>query len=272
MERTAALLNAVAALVGTVIWPGVVLVIAFLFRDALRSVLTTSREMALTGPSGITFTAKRSDEATRALLRASVVKSRGHWVSGLLGQRSARYQVERIAEVVARLGRSPRVLWVDDRPSNNRYERAALEALGLTVHLSTSTEDALQRLTPGRYDLVISDMGRPPDKRAGYTLLTALREGGDETPFVIYAASRKAQHFDQAVAHGAVGCTNLPRELTEMVLRGLSTEQDAATAGTQPQSHDGPSSVAGATSEPGAPAAAQPGHVSGYKSEVTVPT
>ena len=37
------------------------------------------------------------------------------------------------------------VLWVDDRPDNNRFERQALEALGIRFALATSTEDALEK-------------------------------------------------------------------------------------------------------------------------------
>lgn len=35
-----------------------------------------------------------------------------------------------------------KVLWVDDRPEGNRFERSAMQQLGIAVDLSTSTEDA----------------------------------------------------------------------------------------------------------------------------------
>jgi CheY-like chemotaxis protein len=38
------------------------------------------------------------------------------------------------------------ILWVDDRPANNIYERQAMEALGIRFTISTSTEEALQML------------------------------------------------------------------------------------------------------------------------------
>jgi DNA-binding NtrC family response regulator len=123
---------------------------------------------------------------------------------------------------VRRLGRSPRLLWVDDRPSNNRYERSALENMGMIVDLSTSTEDAQGKLQRrDTYDLVISDMARPEDPRAGYVLLGWMRKRGDETPFVIYSSSNKAAHYDEAVRNGAVGSTGEPTELIDMVLRSL---------------------------------------------------
>jgi CheY-like chemotaxis protein len=115
-----------------------------------------------------------------------------------------------------------RILWVDDRPENNRFERQALEALGLRIDLSTSTEDALQKTRQRSYDLIISDMGRPPDARAGYTLLDKLRTAGDKTPFIIYAGSRAPEHVEEGRRHGATGTTNMPQELITMATKALA--------------------------------------------------
>jgi len=70
--------------------------------------------------------------------------------------------------------------------------------------------------------VVISDMGRPPDPRAGYTLLDVMRERHDETPFLIYAGSRSPEHVREARAHGAIGATNSPQELIGMVTQAVS--------------------------------------------------
>lgn len=113
------------------------------------------------------------------------------------------------------------VLWVDDRPSNNRYERQALEALGIRVEIARSTDDALERVRQQHFDLIISDMGRPPDPRAGYTLLEKLRASGNHIPFLIYAGSRRPEHVKEARERGALGCTNSPQELILMVTGAL---------------------------------------------------
>src|SRR5207248_1903235 len=86
------------------------------------------------------------------------------------------------------------VLWVDDRPNNNIHERKAFEAIGLRFTIARSTEEALNILRDHSFAAIISDMGRPPDARAGYTLLDQLRGQGDKTPFVIYAGSRSPEH------------------------------------------------------------------------------
>jgi len=132
-------------------------------------------------------------------------------------------EVAQTARVVEDLGRPPRVLWVDARPSNNCDERTVMQRLGVLVERSTSTEEALVKIAArGPCDVIISDMGRPPDPRAGYAPLDQLRSQRLETPYVIYASSRRQEHFDESVRHGAIGCTNRPDELIDMVRAALS--------------------------------------------------
>jgi CheY-like chemotaxis protein len=75
-----------------------------------------------------------------------------------------------------------RILWVDDRPDNNRYERKAFEAMGLEFVLSETTDDALTQLKSQRFASVISNMGRREGPREGYVLLDALRTFDKTTP------------------------------------------------------------------------------------------
>ena len=113
------------------------------------------------------------------------------------------------------------VLWVDDHPNNNIHERQALEALGINFVLAVSTEEALERLNQQKFDAIISDMGRPLDNQAGYTLLDKLRSSGNQTSFVIYAGSKTPEHIGESRRRGAIGCTNNPNELFEMVLSAV---------------------------------------------------
>ena len=63
------------------------------------------------------------------------------------------------------------ILWVDDRPENNTYERQAFEGVGLRFTLALSTDEAFERLAQTKYAAIISDMGRREGPREGYVLL-----------------------------------------------------------------------------------------------------
>jgi CheY-like chemotaxis protein len=111
------------------------------------------------------------------------------------------------------------VLWVDDRPENNVYERRAFEAVGLKFSLALSTAEALAAMKRQRFAAVISDMGRKEGPREGYVLLDAMRADGNQTPLFFYAASNEPEHKRETKEHGGQGCTNDAQELFEMVTR-----------------------------------------------------
>jgi len=113
------------------------------------------------------------------------------------------------------------ILWVDDRPNNNTYERQAFEALGFTFTLALSTREALQHLDGQEFCAIISDMGRKEGPREGYVLLDEIRRRGIRTPYFIYAGSNALEHKNETEKHGGQGCTNNPQELFEMVTRAL---------------------------------------------------
>lgn len=114
-----------------------------------------------------------------------------------------------------------RILWVDDRPENNVYERQAFEAMGLQFTLALSTGEALQALAARRFAAIVSDMGRREGPREGYVLLEAVRASDKATPFFIYSGSGAPEHRREAALRGAQGATNIADELVDMVVRAL---------------------------------------------------
>jgi CheY-like chemotaxis protein len=120
---------------------------------------------------------------------------------------------------------SKHILWVDDRPHNNIAERRAMEAYNVEFTLALSTAQALAVLAGRKFDAIISDMGRPPDPRAGYTLLSSVRADGDSTPFFIYAGSRNPKHTKEAISKGAQGSTNMASELIADVFSSIGIGQ-----------------------------------------------
>ena len=129
-----------------------------------------------------------------------------------------------VAEAALRLGRNPSVLWVDDHPSNNRYERNALKRIGIRVEQTISSCDALHELTMGQrpYDAVITDMGRGDRTTAGYELIRLMRATGQPQPVIVYSARfKKGNGYDEAVAKGALGATGSPEALFRSITQAI---------------------------------------------------
>lgn len=137
--------------------------------------------------------------------------------------------VGRIRETVAQafmpgtanklIGKS--VLWVDDNPVNNMLAVRALRRLQLDVEQVTSTELGLEALTRRHFDLIISDMGRGANMRAGYELLKAVRDQGNEVPFFIFAGSDRPEFRREAAERGAQLSTNDMLELIDHTIKHL---------------------------------------------------
>ncbi len=133
-------------------------------------------------------------------------------------------------------GSTVNVLWVDDNPDYNTSERQAIRNLFPNVEftLARSTNEALKLLddTSHQFALVISDMGRPGDREAGFTLLRKIREQGLTLPSIIYAASATPERDAQARGLGARGMTNSPSTLVTLVrdvMRDLGAAEPPTT-------------------------------------------
>jgi len=123
--------------------------------------------------------------------------------------------LEKILELVSKTSKrekinnsSKRILWVDDRPENNIYERNAFEAQGIEFSLALNTVEALDLIENYGYVAIISDMGRKEGPQEGYKLLEQIRNSGNQVPFFIYAGSNAPEHKKMARERGAQGTTN----------------------------------------------------------------
>ncbi|NET39267.1 MAG: response regulator [Cyanothece sp. SIO1E1] len=216
VDNIVKLIEAITQLLNVLIWPGVIVFILIRFGRDLRQFFSSLGELTLKGAGFEASLKKKQAEAAAALAAAAASRTDGDIAHEEAAQ-EARIATDVVAEAVTpraiRQASKSSVLWVDDRPNNNIYERQALETLGVSFVLATSTDEALKHISRRRFDMIISDMGRPPDSRAGYTLLDKLRDAGDKTPFIIYAGSRAPEHVAESRQHGAIGCTNNANEL-----------------------------------------------------------
>jgi CheY-like chemotaxis protein len=224
VDEVTKLLDSVSKLLGTLAWPVLVGFVLVRFGPALKDFFASLGEFSLKG-AGFEASAKRRQAEAAAALVAAATARPDAAVTPELTARTAQEAVELVADAVTprvlRKASRATVLWVDDRPESNRHERQSLEALGVTFVLAKSTEEAIEKLKGQRFDAIISDMGRPGDSRAGYTLLDQLRASKNETPYIIYSASNDPEHKAEARRHGALGATNRASELFEYVLSAL---------------------------------------------------
>ena len=133
--------------------------------------------------------------------------------------------VEAIPSLCASPRRAARVLWVDDRPANNEYERGLLRPAGIVFDNVVSTREAIEQLRNETYDLVITDLGREGSSDrshdAGATFLDhpAVRSGGP--PVIVYAGTWAVARRDELIQRGAIEVMGNREHLIETVLRSL---------------------------------------------------
>jgi len=147
-------------------WPVVVLFVVIYFGPPLRKFLEKVAKVDFKG-AGVEVTISSTQIEVAANLGAAAALEAE-------GQPPHESQVAEIANVVRqeitpqslRKVSGTSVLWVDDQPSQNNYKRKALELLGIRFTISTSTDDALEKVSLHKYDVIISDMTRPFEARA----------------------------------------------------------------------------------------------------------
>jgi CheY-like chemotaxis protein len=221
-------LNLLISLLQIISWPLIVLVILIYLRRPLKRFIENMVEITFTaGP--VSTTAKRQQIIDAAVSLGAATATEKKATNGdneANTQDAARLVNQLLTPQVTRRVAGKSILWVDDVPSNNTFQRNALEALGIHFTISASTDEALRELQAQRFDAIISDMGRPPDPRAGYTLLEKVRQMGITTPYIIYArGGNKPESKAEARSKGAFASVSGPPALFETVIYALESSQ-----------------------------------------------
>jgi len=99
--------------------------------------------------------------------------------------------------------RRGRLLVVDDSITTRTMEQSILAAHGYQVQTAVSGEDALEKASAERFDLVISDVEMPGIN--GFELTRQLRATAEyrETPIIVVSSLAKDEHKRQALEAGA---------------------------------------------------------------------
>ena len=214
----AAILDAVSKLA----WPTLVAAVLWRLYPSIRQILDSRGFTIRVGDMEVTVQ-EASDQ-----LRAQIEDLQEKLSDLRLSIQQQAEEIELIAKVptAAVAERRPirRILWVDDRPSNNAYESARLEDEGVDITQVVSTREAMDTLLSGRssVDAIITDMGRHEEGRrrptAGLTLIKEARNANIQVPIFVYSSTQSVSRYrDDILNAGGNGATASPLELFEML-------------------------------------------------------
>lgn len=119
-----------------------------------------------------------------------------------------------------------RVLWIDDRPEGNRWERRVMTQLGARVDAVLSNAEALDAQRRADYDLIISDRSSADGSPASEGVAAAL--AGGKPPVIFYIGDATLP-----LPNGGYGSTTRPDALLTLVTGALRTNSAEATASAE---------------------------------------
>lgn len=173
--------------IATLLWPAVVVVVLLFLLPVFRRLIKDSQSVDIE-VGGTKLSIQSASEAIRKQI--ADLQDRVNALEAPAASRTSTY------EAPAPPWGARKLLWVDDRPNANAYERARVIDVGYDLVQAESTSEALRMLaSKGPFEVVVSDMSRVEaggnyNTRAGLELVEAMRRGGDQTRVVFYSSSR----------------------------------------------------------------------------------
>lgn len=231
-------LHAHAALIRSLAWPIVVLVLVAILANPVRSFIGALEKISLSG-HGIQLNLESAkDRATNALIVATDHKrTREGTAASAATPASVERSIDKIVDARGPRLSGTRILWIDDHPENNDLERKGLHALGAEFTNVTSNATARDILQHSTYQVVISDMSRDGDgcgdneirsadqcaKCEPFRLLEWMVKEKSATPFIFYTSQKKTELCKApALANGALGVSGEPAQLLELLTRAIA--------------------------------------------------
>ncbi|MBI5418025.1 hybrid sensor histidine kinase/response regulator [Candidatus Poribacteria bacterium] len=95
------------------------------------------------------------------------------------------------------------ILVVDDSLTTRELEKTIIENAGFNVDIATNGKDALDKVTKGKYDLIVSDVDMP--LMDGFTLTRTLKESQEykNIPVIIVSAKKSDEYKKKGIDAGA---------------------------------------------------------------------
>jgi len=209
LESTAKLIASFASLA----WPVVFSILIFKLFDPLKNLIESARSRKFTlKVAGNELSMDEASEQQRLIisdLQAKVAELERHLSSSQACEMASEPELARSHK---------RILWVDDRPSNNSYLAATIEDRGASIVTVLSTDEALSTIRKQKFDIVISDMGRPEGDHAGLDLTRKLKQLGIDLPVYIFCGGWASKNLrSEAKAAGVSGITSSATTLLSML-------------------------------------------------------
>jgi two-component system copper resistance phosphate regulon response regulator CusR len=110
-----------------------------------------------------------------------------------------------------------RLLIVEDEPKTAAYLRKGLGENGFVTDLAHNGDQALDFTAAAKYDLIVLDIMLP--RRDGWSVLEALRAGGNETPVICLTARDAVQDRVKGLQGGADDYLTKPFAFSELLAR-----------------------------------------------------
>lgn len=111
-----------------------------------------------------------------------------------------------------------KILWIDDQPAGNAWERQMLAKFGVSFVTVETTASAIACLKAEHFDLALSDIARGDNPRAGLEALPTILQTAPGIPVVFYVGYVTP---DRPVPVGSKGIAEEPNELLHLVLDQL---------------------------------------------------
>ncbi len=125
-----------------------------------------------------------------------------------------------------------RILVVDDDPQIRRVMRTTLSAHGYEVSDTRSSEEALEKLRAGTYDLVLLDMNMPG--MGGIEACRAIRQGSDVAIIMLTVRNTEKDKVE-ALDAGADDYVTKPFSSPELLARIRSALRRTPSSGSEPR-------------------------------------
>lgn len=221
IDQLIELLKALAAFIQAVVWPVLVVFLVIYLGEPLKKFMRDMSKFNFkAGPTGLEASAERQAEAA-ALLGVAAANKGGS--TGKSNEEQAREIATVVNQAASKSGQQlarSLVMWVDDMPSRNFWERKALEAFGVRFTSVKTVAEALEKLGQGKYDVVIYSLGRGVDLQSGYALYDEKQKRGDTNPIVFYGAVTPEQKAE-ARRHGILWQASNPLDLFQTVTAAM---------------------------------------------------